>query len=132
WSNNARYTLQGANSPWTLLKQADKLAGKGAASSAAEWGLFSTKKQEFYGRSQLLPTKAQVLAQVHAKEQPPGTTWLFVPKGQFAVSCAAATANCFGVQTTVGTWWYLFQNPPPHQVVSGEEISSASSTTDAQ
>jgi SecD/SecF fusion protein len=130
-SSGNPYVANPADSAYSLLKTADAQAAPNAAASASEWGLFDPKTKRFFGKSQLLPTKAQVLNEVHRKTQPPGTKWLFVPKGQFAVSCDASTGACVGATgVTQGTFWYMFNTPPPAQVVSGEEISSASSTTD--
>ena len=57
--------------------------------------------------------------------------WLYVPNRTLAVSCSPAVEqSCYPLSVTQGTFWYLFNQPDPGQVVTGEMISSASSTTD--
>ncbi|MGZ4480661.1 MAG: protein translocase subunit SecD, partial [Gaiellales bacterium] len=131
--DDAAHAVVPASNAWDLLTAADKNAGPNGAATAAEWALFDTKTHKIYNtNAPLLPTKQQVLAQAHLQKQPPSTTWLYVPKDTFAISCNPATeGTCQGVSSTApNTYWYLFNQPPPHQVVTGNEISSAQSTTD--
>jgi SecD/SecF fusion protein len=130
-----KYTVAPAPSAYDLLTAADKRYGAKPHKPPSEWGLFGVKSHLPFGHTSLLPTQAQVLAQAHRKpgDQPKGTVWLYVPNRTLAVSCPAAVENfCFGTNATAGTWWYLFNQPAPDQVVTGEMISSASSTTDQQ
>ena len=133
WVNNQPNTVNPIQSAYDLLTQADKRYGKTPKQTPSEWGLFGAKSHRPFGHTQLLPTKEQVLAQAHRKpgDQPKGTVWLYVPNRTLAVSCPAAVMNgCYGSSATSGTVWYLFNQPKPSQVVTGEMISSASSTTD--
>jgi len=129
--NGQPYTVLPRDSAYALLRAADKAAGPGGAATAAQWGLFDRKTQKPYKRTQLLPQQKQVLGQAGVKTKPPGTVWLYVPKGTFAVSCNAVTdGSCYGVNATTGTFWYLFNRPPANVLVTGHQISSAQSTTD--
>ena len=69
---------------------------------------------------------------VGTKTQPPGTEWLYVPEGQMAVSCDNTTSGgCIGSTTTSpNEVWYMFDQPPADQVVTGEQIASAKSDID--
>ena len=127
-----QYAVKPYSTAYDMLTAANKAHGS-TDKNASEWGLFDNRTHNFYRHTQLLPTQAQVLAQAHAKTQPPGTTWRYVPARQFAVSCAIAVQKaCYGVTSPRGDWWYLFNTPPPDQVVNGNQISSAQSTTDSQ
>ncbi|MGN6378848.1 MAG: protein translocase subunit SecD [Gaiellales bacterium] len=127
-----QYVVNPHKSAYDLLTAAGKEKGADK-NTASEWGLFDSHTHNFYRGTQLLPTQKQVLAQAHLREQPPGTTWRFVPHKQFAVSCSIAIQKaCYGVNSPRGTWWYMFNQPPPDQVVTGNEVSSAQSTTDSQ
>jgi SecD/SecF fusion protein len=131
WAGNQPYTTNPVASAYDLLTKADKRYGKTPKKTPTAWGLFGAKSHLPFGHTSLLPTKKQVLAQAHRKTQPKGTVWLYVPNHTLAVSCpVAVTKFCWGTQSTTGTWWYLFNQPAPDQVVTGDMISSASSTTD--
>jgi SecD/SecF fusion protein len=127
-----QYAVKPYATAYDMLTAADKQSGS-AKGAPSEWGLFDSRTHSFYRHTQLLPTKAQVLAQARVQTQPPGTTWRSVPAKQFAVSCSIAIQKaCYGVASNRGDWWYLFNTPPPDQVVTGNQISSAQSTTDSQ
>ena len=131
WIKDQANTVNPAQSAYSLLTKADKRYGKTPKQPPSEWGLFGAKSQLPFGHSHLLPTKAQVLADAHRTTQPKGTIWLYVPNRTLAVSCPVAVVNgCFGSSATSGTLWYLFNQPKPNEEVTGEMISSASSTTD--
>ncbi|HEU0195327.1 MAG TPA: hypothetical protein VFQ71_14070, partial [Gaiellales bacterium] len=129
--NGRPYTVVTHDSSYSLLRAADRQAGAGGAASAEQWGLFDRKTQKPYKRTELLPQKQQVLGQAGVKAKPPGTVWLYVPKGTFAVSCnPVVDGSCYNAQATSGTFWYLFNRPPANVLVTGHQISSAQSTTD--
>ncbi len=120
-----------APSAYALLKKADA-ADKGSSDNAHQWGLFDSKTHEFYKDTGLQHTQQQVLDLVGSKTQPPGTEWLYVPEGQMAVSCDNTTSGgCIGSTTTSpNEVWYMFDQPPADQVVTGEQIASAKSDID--
>ena len=122
-----------SKSAFDLLTKADA-ADKGGSDNAAMWGLFNKKTHKFYPRTRLLAQKQQVLGLTGQKVQPPGTVWLYVPEGQMAISCDTTLNNgtCLGAPIGVPQAWYMFRKPTPEQVVVGNQISSAQSTTDSQ
>jgi SecD/SecF fusion protein len=114
------------------LAQSEVKPGK----PVAGWALFNTKTHNLVARgglrSRIEPQKGQVLNDIHLTTQPAGTTWLAVPHGDAAVSCDLAvgcpdppTSNAHKVV------WYLFHLPTSDsEIITGNEISSAQSTTD--
>jgi SecD/SecF fusion protein len=105
--------------------------------TAAGWALFNAKTHDLVSRggirSRIEPRKDQVLNDLHLApgKQPAGTVWLAVPHGDAAVSCDV-TNGCPDVASAKHPIvWYLFHVPTSDgEIVSGNEISSASATTD--
>ncbi|HUZ85169.1 MAG TPA: protein translocase subunit SecD, partial [Gaiellales bacterium] len=133
YSGGSPFNVVVHNSSYALLKAAQKQVKPGSKPTA--WGLYDTVTHKPYRHSQLLPRKSQVLGQVGLRAGsplPPRVEWLAVPQGTFAVSCDAATVGCYGAPATVtaGTFWYLFRTPPSGQLIGGNDITGASSTTD--
>ncbi len=130
WLGGQKFSVAPDNSAYDLLTRADQQKGADPA-TAAQWALFDAKTRQFYRKAPILRTQQQVLQIVGAKAQPAGTKWLFVPAGTMAVSCENVVDGCIGATAkSTPVVWYLFQKPPPGQVVTASEISSASSTTD--
>jgi SecD/SecF fusion protein len=103
----------------------------------AGWALFNAKTHNLVERggirSRIEPQKNQVLNDVHLapNETPPGTVWLGVPHGDVAVSCDVANGCPDVAAAKPAIVWYLFHVPTnDHDIVSGNEIASAQSTTD--
>jgi SecD/SecF fusion protein len=131
-SSQGTNIAQPRSSLYDMLKAAK---GQIPTGSPAGWALFSTQGSHPLARangttSRIEPQKAQVLEDIHLKEQPPDTVWLPVPEGTEAVSCAP-TAGCPDAQTS-GTVWYLFRIPTQDsKIVTGDEISSAKADVDS-
>ncbi len=121
-----------ANSAYDLLKKADAKPSADPA-TAYQWGLFDSKTKDFYGKTELEHTKEQVLELTGSTTQPDGTEWLYVPQGQRAVSCQTSSGNCYGAPSNApAEVWYMFNQPPTDQVVTGDQIASAKSDLDSQ
>ncbi|HEY3766612.1 MAG TPA: hypothetical protein VGL44_15730, partial [Gaiellales bacterium] len=118
---------------YTMLKAAKSDVKPGT--TPAGWALFNAKSHNLVERggirSRIEPQKAQVLNDIHLTTQPPGTVWLAVPHGDAAVSCEAKNGCPDLASTSHSTVWYLFHLPTgDHEIVTGNEISSAQATTD--
>ncbi len=118
---------------YTTLVGAKKELKPGETPSG--WALFNAKTHNLVQRgglrSRIEPQKAQVLNDLHLTKQPAGTVFLAVPHGDAAVSCAAADGCPDLASTKNSTVWYLFHLPTQDsEIVTGDEISSAQSTTD--
>jgi SecD/SecF fusion protein len=118
---------------YSMLTAAKPLVKPGQA--PAGWALFNAKTHDLVSRgglrSRIEPQKAQVLNDIHLTTQPPGTVFLAVPHGDAAVSCDLTNGCLDAPANAKGTVWYLFHLPTHDgQIVTGDEISSAQSTTD--
>jgi SecD/SecF fusion protein len=118
---------------YSMLTAAKPLVKPGQ--TPAGWALFNAKTHDLVSRGGILsriePQKGQVLNDLHLRTQPPGTVWRAVPAGDAAVSCQTKN-GCPDVTTNAQpTVWYLFHLPTnDHEIVTGNEISSAQATTD--
>jgi SecD/SecF fusion protein len=117
---------------FAMLTASKRLLKPGEAPSG--WALFNAKTHDLVSRdglrSRIEPQKAQVLNDIHLATQPAGTVFLAVPHGDSAVSCDEAV-GCPDAPGGTKTVWYLFHLPTnDSEIVTGDEISSAQSTTD--
>jgi SecD/SecF fusion protein len=126
-SQPAPYQAHPSTSLYELLKAAAPTAKRGGAGS---WALFDGTTHRQLGRVE--PQKRQVLDDISAKKAPDGSIWLAVPKDHEVVSCNQVTTSqsCIGATKNTGTYWYLFKEPPPDEVITGANPSQVSAKAD--
>jgi SecD/SecF fusion protein len=122
-SSAGQFDARATDSLWSLLNRARPTIDRNE--DVAGWALFNRENHRQLGRVE--PTKAQVLEDITAADQPAGTVWRAVPANQQVVSCLAES-GCPGVTATSGRYWYLFRQPPADEVITGDQVTAEAAT----